>query len=160
MGIPDHLICLLRNLYVGQEAIVRTLREPWTGSNSGKEKDKAVYCHLVYITYMWSTSSEMLAGMNHRQESRLLGEISRTSDMQMSEWVKLLSHVWLCDPMDCSPSGSSVHGILQARVVEWVAISFSGDLPNPGIKPRSSALRADTLPSEPLGKLEEPLGKG
>ena len=56
-----------------------------TGSNLGKEYVKAVYCHLVYITYMWSTSSEMLAGMNHKQESRLLGEISRTSDMQMSE---------------------------------------------------------------------------
>ena len=35
------------------------------------------------------------------------------------------SHVWLCSPMDCSPPGSSVHGILQARLLEWVAISFS-----------------------------------
>ena len=43
----------------------------------------------------------------------------------VSEWVKLLSRVRLCDPMDCSPPGSSVHGILQARVLEWVAISFS-----------------------------------
>ena len=80
MGIPDHLMCLLRNLYVGQEAIVRTFHEQWTGSNLGKEKDKAVYCHLVYITYMWSTPSEMPAWMNHKQESR-----SRTSDMQMSQ---------------------------------------------------------------------------
>ena len=39
--------------------------------------------------------------------------------------VKLLSRVWLCDPMDCSLSGSSVHGIFQARVLEWIAISFS-----------------------------------
>ena len=54
--------------------------------------------------------------------------------------------------MDCSPPGSSVHGILQARILEWVAISFSGDLPNPGIKPRSPALQADTLTSEPPGK--------
>ena len=37
-----------------------------------------------------------------------------------------LSRVHLCNPMDCSPPGSSVHGILQARVLEWVAISFSG----------------------------------
>ena len=42
----------------------------------------------------------------------------------------------LCDPMDCSLPGSSVHGIFQAIVLEWIAISFSGDLPNPGIKPR------------------------
>ena len=39
----------------------------------------------------------------------------------------------LCSPMDCSPAGSSLRGILQARVLEWVAISFSGD---PGIEPR------------------------
>ena len=39
--------------------------------------------------------------------------------------MKLLSHVWLCDPRDCSPPGSSVHGILQARILEWVDIPFS-----------------------------------
>ena len=43
----------------------------------------------------------------------------------------------LCDPMDCSPPGSSVHGILQARILEWIAISSPGDLPNPEIKPAS-----------------------
>ena len=47
---------------------------------------------------------------------------------------------------------SSVHGILQARILEWVAISFSGDLPSPGIEPRSPALQADALTSEPPGK--------
>ena len=39
------------------------------------------------------------------------------------------------DPMDCSPPGSSVHRILQARILEWVAISFSGDLPDQGVEP-------------------------
>ena len=43
----------------------------------------------------------------------------------------------LCDPVDDSPPGSSVHGILQARILEWTAVSFSGDLPNPGIEPAS-----------------------
>ena len=43
----------------------------------------------------------------------------------------------LCNPMDCSLPGSSVHGILQARILEWVAIPYSGDLPNPGIEPAS-----------------------
>ena len=42
--------------------------------------------------------------------------------------------------MDCSPPGCCVHEILQARILEWVAISFSRDLPNPGIKPKSPAL--------------------
>ena len=41
----------------------------------------------------------------------------------------------LCDLMDCSPPGSSVHGISQTRILEWVAVSFSGNLPNLGIEP-------------------------
>ena len=41
----------------------------------------------------------------------------------------------LCDPMDYSPSGSSVHGILQARILEWIAMPSSRDFPEPGIKP-------------------------
>ena len=56
-----------------------------------------------------------------------------------------------CDPIDYSLPGSSVHGILQARILEWVAMQ-PGDLPNPGIKPRSPTLQADSLPSEPQGK--------
>ena len=46
----------------------------------------------------------------------------------------------LCDPMVCSPPGSSVHGIFQARILEWVAISFSRDLPDPGTEPGSPVL--------------------
>ena len=56
------------------------------------------------------------------------------------------------DPLDCSPPISSFHGILLARILEWVAISFSRDLPNPGIKLRSSTLQSGSLPSEPQGK--------
>ena len=66
--------------------------------------------------------------------------------------MKSLSCVRLCDPVDCRPPGSSVHGISQARILEWVAISISRDLPNPGIEPGSPALQADTLTSEPPGK--------
>ena len=57
-----------------------------------------------------------------------------------------------CDPMDCSLPGSSVHGILQAKILECVAISVSGDLPDPGIEPRSPALQPDSLPTELRGK--------
>ena len=56
MGIPDHLTCLLRNLYVGQEATVKAKMEQWTGSKLRKEYVKAVYCHPAYLTYMQSTS--------------------------------------------------------------------------------------------------------
>ena len=55
----------------------------------------------------------------------------------------------LCDHMDCSPPGSSVHGILQARILACIAIPFPRDLPDSEIKPRSPALQADSLPSEP-----------
>ena len=54
-----------------------------TGSKLGKENVKAVYCHPAYLTYMQSTSYEMLGWMTHKLESRLPGEISTTSDMQM-----------------------------------------------------------------------------
>ena len=56
MGIPDHLICLLRNLYAGQEAMLEPVMEQQTGSKLGKEDVKAVYCHPAYLTYMQSTS--------------------------------------------------------------------------------------------------------
>ena len=57
--------------------------EQLTSSKLGKEYDKAVYCHPIYLTYMQSISYEMLGGMSHKLESRLLREISTTSDMQM-----------------------------------------------------------------------------
>ena len=58
--------------------------EQQTGSKLGKEYIKAVYCHPAYLTYMQSTSCKMLGWMKHKLESRLLGEISITSDMQMT----------------------------------------------------------------------------
>ena len=62
--------------------------EQWTGSNLGKEYIKAIYCHPAYLTSMQSTSCEKPGWMKHKLESRLPGEISITSDMQMT------SHLW------------------------------------------------------------------
>ena len=70
MGIPDHLTYLLRNLYAGQEQQLEMDMEQQTGSKSGKEYVKAVYCHHVYLTYMQSTSREMLGRMKYKLESR------------------------------------------------------------------------------------------
>ena len=56
MGISNHLTCLLSNLCAGEEAMVRTGMEQQTGSKSGKEAVKAVYCHPAYLTYMQSMS--------------------------------------------------------------------------------------------------------
>ena len=56
IGMPDHLTCLLINLYAGQEATVRTGHGKRAGFKSGKEYVKAVYCHRAYLTYIQSTS--------------------------------------------------------------------------------------------------------
>ena len=61
--------------------------EQQTGSKSGKEYIKAVYCHPVYFTYMQSTSWEMLGWIKYKPESRLPGEISITSDMQVTPFL-------------------------------------------------------------------------
>ena len=71
--------------------------EQQTGSNLRMEYDKAVYCHPDYLTYMQSPST---------------CEVAQSCPT-------------LCDPIDCSLPGSSVHGIFQARVLEWVAISYA-----------------------------------
>ena len=82
MGIQDRLTCLLRNLCAGQEAqlepdMVHRLVQNWERSTS------RLYCHPAYLTYMKSISYEMPGWLNQKLESRLLGEISTTSDMQM-----------------------------------------------------------------------------
>ena len=65
--------------------------------------------------------------------------------------VSHLLYLILCNPTDCCPPGSSIHGILQARTLEWSGLPFPSpeDLPDPGIKPRSPALQADSFLSEP-----------
>ena len=96
--ISDHLTCLLRNLYAGQEIIVRTEHGTTDWFKIGKGVHTSVYCHPAYLTFMQSAAAA----------------------------AKLLqSCPTLCDPRDGSPPGSSVPGILQARTLEWVAISFS-----------------------------------
>ena len=71
MGIPDHLACLLRNLYAGQEATARTGHATTDWFQIGKEYIKAVYCHPAYLTSMQSTSGETLGWRKHKLESRL-----------------------------------------------------------------------------------------
>ena len=66
--------------------------------------------------------------------------------------VVALSSPILSNSMDCSPPGSPVHGILQARILEWVSISYFRDLPDPGREPRSPVLHRDSLMSEPPEK--------
>ena len=84
MGIPDHLTCLFINPCAYQEAMVRTGHGTTDWFQNGKEYVKAVYCHPAYLTYMQSTSWETLGWEKHKLESRLMEEISTTSDTQMT----------------------------------------------------------------------------
>ena len=80
MGKPDHLICLLRNLYAGQEVTAWIGHGTTDWSKLGKEYIKVVYCQPAYLTYMQSTSCNMPGWMKQKLESRLPGGISITSD--------------------------------------------------------------------------------
>ena len=127
--------------------------EQQTGSKSGKEYVKALYCHPTYLTYMQSTLWEMLGWMKHKLESRLPGEISTTSDMQMKVKVKSLSRVWLfVTPWTLAHQAPQSMGF--SRQEYWSGLPFPspGDVPDPGIEPRSPTLQADALTSEPPGK--------
>ena len=86
-----YFTCLLRNMYSSKKQQVELGTEQQTGSKFGKEYIKAVYCHLAYLTYMQSTSCKMPGWIKDKLESRFLGEISITSDMQMTPplWQKV-----------------------------------------------------------------------
>ena len=84
MGMSDHLNCLLRNMDAGQEATVRIGHGTTDWFQIEKGVHQAVYGHFAYLTYMQSTSCEMLGWMKHTLELRLPEKISITSDIQMT----------------------------------------------------------------------------
>ena len=138
MGIPDHLTCLLKNLYAGQEATIRTGHEPTDWFQIGKGVRQG--CILspcwfnLYAEYIMlnarldeAQAGIKIAGRNikyltYTDDTTLMAE----SEEELTATAKSLqSCPTLCDPIDGSPPGSPVPGILQARTLEWVAISFS-----------------------------------
>ena len=90
MEKQNHLTCLLETCMQAKKQQLEPDVEQWTGSKSGKEYVKAVYCHPACLTYMQSTSCEMPGWMNHKLVTRLPGEMLITSDMQMTPplWQK------------------------------------------------------------------------
>ena len=90
MRIPNHLTRLLKTCMQVKKQLLELDMEQWTVSKSGKEYVKTVHCYPVYLTFMQSTSYEMLGWMKYKLESRLLGEMSVTSNMQMAPplWQK------------------------------------------------------------------------
>ncbi len=110
----------------------------WGAISSSREtfqsRDRLhISCTGRWVLYCWATSA------SHTYSCKEFSSFSQ-------------SCLTLCDPMDCSPPGSSVHGIHQARILKWVAISYSRVSSLPGIESRSPRLQADSLPSEPPGK--------
>ena len=108
---------------------------------------------------------EELCAVGHAAEvfsQRVLHESSKSkTSVKFEEVVKSETesaneitqlYLILCDSTDCSPPDFSVRGAFQARVLEWVAISFSRGSPHPGMEPRSPAVQADASPSEPPGR--------
>ena len=121
--------------------------EQQNGSKLGKEYIKAVYCHPDYLTYMQTTSWEMLAWMKHKLESILPGEISITSDMQMTSQFSSVAQLCpaLCNLMDRSMPGLPVHHQLPKFTqthVHWV-----GDAIQPSNPLSSPSLPASIFPS-------------
>ena len=98
------------------------------------------FSSTVFVT-VFKTISWQLLGFLH--------VASYHSWLSLEVKCKWLSHVHLCDPMDCSPPGSSVRGILQVRILDWVSVPFSRGSSQSEIEPRSPTLQADYLPSEP-----------
>ena len=100
MGIPDHLTCLLRNLHVGQETTARSGHgtTDWLQIGKGyilyRLYIRVIYCHPAYLTYMQSTSCNMLGRRKHKLQSGLPGEMSVTSDKQMTPLILQKAKNW------------------------------------------------------------------
>ena len=145
-------------------------RGPWGHTCPQEERGRSSATHAQF-----SVRSSQLGSAHHLPHGARRGKLERHQSVFMENrpsckpeerdrYVPPLpmyqSKVWKCQsfshvllfvtPMDTL--GSSVHGILQARILEWVAFPPPGDLPNRGIKPGSPALKADSFPSEPPGK--------
>ena len=108
---------------------------------------KRIHCNSEpQYLHMWSN---MHSGPSWCNQVKIWWCYSREKEREVAQ-----SCLTLCDPMDCSLPGSSVQGILQARILEWVAISFSRG----SSRPRFPTLQADTLLSEPPGKPRDAVG--
>ena len=129
MGIPDQLTCLLRNLYADQEATIRTGH----GTTDCFQIRKGVCQGGRSSACLFNLYAEYITQNARLDETQAGIKIARYTD-EKTLWHKaaaaiaaksLQSCPTLCDPIDGSPPGSLIPGILQARTLEWVAISFS-----------------------------------
>ena len=104
--------------------------------------DSVVYHQRMEFGWDWLGSLSALNSQSHQSIQLALPQI------RSIEVLVIQSCLTLCDPMDCSLPGSSVHRILQAKILEWVVFPSPGHLPTQGSNLGSPALQADSLPSE------------
>ena len=124
---------------------IRTSESPYSHVYvDGKLEHFWVFFLLPRCTMLWFLS--MRTSLEMALPSQMNSERHQGS-FCYSEHVCMLSCFSLYDPMDCGPPGSSVHGILQARILQWVAMPSSRDIPDPGIKTTS------LMPSTVAGRL-------
>ena len=131
MDIPDHLTCLLRNLYAGQEATVRTGH----GTTDYFQIGKVVRQGCILSPCLFNFYAEYIMRNAVLEEPQAEFKIARRNinnlryaNVFAAAAKSLQSCLTRCDPLDGSPPGSSVPGILQTRILEWVAISFSAEV--------------------------------
>ena len=162
MGIPDHMTCLLRNLYAGQEATVRTGHGTMDWFKTGKGVCQG--CILssclfkLYVEYIMQNAwmDEAQAGikilgwninnLSYADDINFIAE-SKSSEVKSLSHVRLFATPWTVAHQAPPPMGFS-------RQEYWSGLPFPspGDLPDPGIESRSPALQADALTSEPPGQ--------
>ena len=114
--------------------------------SSYEPHDLMGYIQIAELSGPWER--EEFPGFSGFTAGALLGSTTQVLIVQQVCVLVAQSCLTLCNHRDCSPPGSSVHGLLQARILEWVAFPSPGDLPDPGIEPESPSLQADSLQSE------------
>ena len=138
--------CIIMENFIRSQSSVKT--------KDGYYQDTVLHVSLFWMHFANQSLTVLCSGyfFNNVCKGNSLETLCFTLEQKegLTEVAQL--QLTLCNPIDCSGPGSSIHGILQARILEWVAISFSRRTSQPGIEPGSPALQADSLPAEPPGK--------
>ena len=130
----------------GHNPLDNQLDTEWHGSVApllSKPEASAAFLYALHVSKTFHSIHKL---WNHGE---FISAIYYASWLSVSVLIAQLC-LTLRDPTNWGLPGSSIPGISQARILEWIAIPFSRDLPDPGIKSRSPSLQADSLPSEPI----------